>query len=86
MLLRLSPSGTPIGTIRLFKPEGSPYYKLGRLVVLKEYRKFRLGKELVQAAHRFAIEDHKKAGLDGPAVIVLHSQSYAVGFYAKCVS
>jgi len=52
LLLRLVPSGTPVGTIRIFKPDGASYYKLGRLAVLKEYRKHHFGKKLVEAAHR----------------------------------
>ncbi|KAF8514813.1 acyl-CoA N-acyltransferase [Hysterangium stoloniferum] len=77
ILLRLIPSKTPIGTLRVYKQAGASYYKLGRLAVLKEYRKFRLGAELVQAAHRYV------AGQSGPAEIVVHSQLYVKGFYAR---
>ncbi|KIJ37423.1 hypothetical protein M422DRAFT_33756 [Sphaerobolus stellatus SS14] len=84
LLLRIVPSGTPIGTIRVTKPKGASYYKVSRLVVLKEYRKFRLGKELVQAAHGVIIKDHHKSGSQGPIEAVLHAQIYAIGFYRKC--
>ncbi|KAG6903398.1 hypothetical protein C0995_005421 [Termitomyces sp. Mi166 len=49
-LLRLTPSLTPVGTIRGYKAPGG-YYKLSRLAVLKEYRNFRFGRELVLALH-----------------------------------
>ena len=48
ILLRLTPSLTPVGTIRVTQPKGT-YYKLSRLVVLKEYRQFRFGRALVEA-------------------------------------
>jgi len=83
MLLRLTPSKIPIGTVRAYKQDEASCYKLGRLVVLKEYRKFRLGAELVQAAHRYVAGQHNKAGQSGPAEIVVHSQLYVKGFYAR---
>lgn len=47
-----------------------PYYKLTRLAILKDYRKYRLGRELVQALHDWVIEDTckqtgDKASFDG---------------------
>ncbi|KAF8592710.1 acyl-CoA N-acyltransferase [Ramaria rubella] len=82
-LLRLVPSETPIGTIRMHKLTGASYYKLTRLVVLKEYRGFRLGAALVERAHQYAVEDHCKSRQPGLAEVVTHSQLYAKPFYAR---
>ncbi len=51
ILLRLTPSHTPVGTIRAYKQPGADYYKLSRLAVLKPYRQYRFGRELVEALH-----------------------------------
>ncbi|KAI0320657.1 acyl-CoA N-acyltransferase, partial [Amylostereum chailletii] len=56
-LLRLLPSHTPIGTIRAFKAPGDAHYTLGRLAILKTYRKYRFGRELVLALHDFVQRD-----------------------------
>ncbi|KAF8592737.1 hypothetical protein K439DRAFT_1323365, partial [Ramaria rubella] len=71
---------SPIGTIRM---HGASYYKLTRLVVLKEYRGFRLGAALVERAHQYAVEDHCKSRQPGLAEVVTHSQLYAKPFYAR---
>lgn len=82
-LLRLVPSLKPIGTIRGSKsPEG--YYKLSRLAVLKDYRQFKFGRELVSKLHDWvkadAIANNHKSDV---ARVVSHSQLYVKGFYAK---
>ena len=59
ILLRLIPSLTPVGTIRCIK--NKHYYKLTRLAVLKQYRKFRFGSELVSALHLHVIQHEKNA-------------------------
>lgn len=50
--------------------------KLGRMAVLKPYRKLKLGRELIKKAINIAT--NKKC-----QEIYLHSQKYAVGFYQK---
>ncbi|KAF9464860.1 acyl-CoA N-acyltransferase [Collybia nuda] len=81
-LLRLIPSKTPIGTIRVYKAPGGGYYKLSRLAVLKDYRSYRFGRELVLALHDWVRTDALKAS-QSVAEIVSHSQLYIKGFYAK---
>jgi len=81
-LLRLLPTLEPIGTIRCVK--GKDQYKLSRLAVLKDYRKFRLGRELVLALHDFVSGDAKASGGEQSfARVVSHSQIPVKGFYAK---
>ncbi|TFK55607.1 acyl-CoA N-acyltransferase [Heliocybe sulcata] len=82
-LLRLVPSLTPIGTIRSYKATNAPYYKLSRLAVLKDYRKYGFGRELVLALHNWVIQDAKGRGLTGSAPVVSHSQIPVKRFYAK---
>ncbi|KAJ3536529.1 hypothetical protein NM688_g6825 [Phlebia brevispora] len=81
ILLRLTPSLKPVGTIRASK--GSGYYKLSRLAVLSEYRKYRFGRELVLALHDWVRRDAKAAGLAGTVKVRCHSQLYVKGFYGK---
>jgi GNAT superfamily N-acetyltransferase len=80
-LLRLTPSLTPIGTIRVFKM--ADYYKLTRLAVLKDYRKYKFGQALVLALHEWvrlhALQDESLS----PVKIICHSQIPVKGFYAK---
>lgn len=83
ILLRLVPSLHPIGTIRCTKSQD--YYKLSRLAVLKDYRKFRFGRALVLSLHDFVIADAKSSGsrvTDSPKVIA-HSQIPVKAFYGK---
>lgn len=82
-LLRLTPSLTPVGTIRCTKH--ARYYKLSRLAVLADCRRFRLGRALVLALHAHVQQDAQHSGIrDGDAVLVrAHSQLPARGFYAK---
>lgn len=82
ILLRLTPSHTPIGTIRVYRTPGG-YYKLSRLVVLKEYRTFKFGAALVLALHNWVKLDAKRFPDAREAKVVCHSQMYVKGFYAK---
>ncbi|KAJ2913281.1 hypothetical protein MD484_g7123, partial [Candolleomyces efflorescens] len=82
-LLRLVPSLTPIGTIRTVLTNGD-YYKLTRLAVLKEYRKYRFGRELVESMHEWVKAHALETNADRrPVTIVCHSQLPVQGFYAK---
>ncbi|KAI0346863.1 acyl-CoA N-acyltransferase [Trametopsis cervina] len=80
ILLRLTPSLKPVGTIRITK--GNGYYKLSRLAVLKDYRQFRFGRKLVETVSDYVRADAKNSGL-AVATIRLHSQLYVKPFYAK---
>ncbi|KAL4076203.1 acyl-CoA N-acyltransferase [Scleroderma citrinum] len=88
-LLRLLPSMVPIGTIRAVKMIGQGenqdiYYKLGRLAVLKSYRRHRFGRDLILAFHEWAKEDRKRSydHLE-VAKVVAHSQIPVKPFYSK---
>lgn len=83
ILLRLTPSLVPIGTIRAFRFPGKDYYKLSRLAILSDYRKYRLGRELVLALHEWVKADAIRSGMTGTVEIHSHSQIYVKGFYAK---
>lgn len=80
LLLRLTPSLQPVGTIRATKHAG--YYKLSRLVVLQPFRQYRFGRALVEAHKDWVRRDAKAAG-QSTAVIRCHSQLYIRPFYAK---
>ncbi|KAF5364331.1 hypothetical protein D9756_000180 [Leucocoprinus leucothites] len=55
ILLRLTPSLVPIGTIRGYLVPGTTdTYKLTRLAILKEYRQYGFGRKLVDALHDWA--------------------------------
>lgn len=83
-LMRLTPSLTPIGVIRGSKSNETGYYKLSRLAVLKDYRQFKFGRELVEAFHEWVRTDAQKSGqVDGSVKVVCHSQIPVKGFYAK---
>jgi len=82
-LLRLTPSLVPIGTIRAHKYPGKDYYKLTRLAVLQEYRKFRFGRALVVALHEWVKTDALRHGGPEDAQIICHSQLPVKFFYAK---
>jgi predicted GNAT family N-acyltransferase len=82
LLLRLLPSLEPIGTVRLI--DLSPTKKkLGRLCVLKEYRSFKFGQDLVLASHKAIIERAQTVGVVEELEVSLNSQLYVKGFYAK---
>ena len=73
-LLRLTPSLTPIGTIRVYKMPGADYYKLTRLAVLKDYRKYKFGRALVLALHEWVRRHALQDGVVGTVKIISHSQ------------
>ncbi|KAJ8469888.1 hypothetical protein ONZ51_g8694 [Trametes cubensis] len=83
ILLRLVPSLKPIGTIRCVKMKD--YYKLTRLAVLKDYRKYRFGRALVQSLHDYVKADARASGLagSGSVNVVAHSQIPVKEFYGK---
>ncbi|KAF8812213.1 acyl-CoA N-acyltransferase [Phlegmacium glaucopus] len=82
-LLRLMPSLTPIGTIRACEIPGAGYYKLTRLAVLKDYRKYKFGRALVLRLHEWVRRHALQVGALGPVKIICHSQLPVTGFYAK---
>ncbi|KAF9448239.1 acyl-CoA N-acyltransferase, partial [Macrolepiota fuliginosa MF-IS2] len=74
ILLRLTPSLKPIGTIRGYVVPGTTdTYKLTRLAILKEYRKYGFGRELVEALHTWI-----KAHSSGTTPLIP-----VPGFYSK---
>jgi GNAT superfamily N-acetyltransferase len=82
-LLRLMPSRTPIGTIRAYRLEGASYYKLSRLAILKEYRRYNFGRALVLALHDWVKADAERFGGSGYAEVIAHSQIPVKAFYTK---
>jgi predicted GNAT family N-acyltransferase len=68
---------------------GSSYYKLTRLVVLKEYRHYKFGRNLVLALHNWAKDHARNSGVIDYVKIVCHSQAAradsggAIAFYRK---
>ncbi len=62
-------TGTPVGTARLL-PNG----RIGRVAVLKPWRKSGVGAEMM----RFLISEAKKRG---DAELMLHAQTWTIGFY-----
>ncbi|KAF9652508.1 acyl-CoA N-acyltransferase [Thelephora ganbajun] len=81
LLVRLVPSLKPVGTIR---PVWTPgYYKLSRLAVLKDYRRFSFGRALVLGLHDWVRIDAIKNGRNDEVKIRAHSQLPVKGFYAK---
>ncbi|KAI0650526.1 acyl-CoA N-acyltransferase [Trametes meyenii] len=83
ILLRLVPSLEPVGTIRCVKLK--EYYKLTRLAVLMDYRKYRFGRLLVESLHDYVKSDAKASSRgDADSVkVVSHSQLPVKGFYGK---
>jgi GNAT superfamily N-acetyltransferase len=69
-----------VGTIRVTRGEG--YYKLSRLVVLKDFRRYRFGGKLVEFHREWVRQDARASG-HSDAVIRCHSQLYVRQFYAK---
>jgi ribosomal protein S18 acetylase RimI-like enzyme len=85
LLLRLLPSLEPIGTVRCYKTETATdreSYRLSRLCVLKEFRRYKFGSELVLALHECIKQAAKQAGSISVNVLA-HSQIPAIPFYAK---
>ncbi|KAF9263722.1 hypothetical protein L218DRAFT_1077236 [Marasmius fiardii PR-910] len=64
-LLRLMPSLAPIGVVRgtksLNENDNTYTYKLSRLAILKPYRQYKLGRELINALHDWVRSDVKAA-------------------------
>ncbi|WOO82017.1 putative protein YyaT [Vanrija pseudolonga] len=77
----------PVGTVRLIPAKA----KLTRLAVLKDYRKYGLGKQLVNALEGYVVSHpdemtgQVKVGADGKkrVQIKIHSQVPVKPFYAK---
>lgn len=69
-------NGKPIAVCRFFRSDERKSYLLGRLAVIKDYRKKQLGAAMMKKA-----EELVKAK-NGTA-IELHAQEQAVGFYEK---
>lgn len=65
--------GVPVGTARWRETENG--YKLERFAVLKEYRKYGVGGELVKATLNEVLPTDKK--------IYLNAQTQVVGFYGR---
>lgn len=84
-LLRLLPSLTPIGTIRVYRADEENYYKLSRLAVLKTYRKYGFGRDLVFVVHQWVQDDAKRIGSLQPIHVVCHSQLPVKAFYSRYV-
>ncbi|EJD01583.1 uncharacterized protein FOMMEDRAFT_21943 [Fomitiporia mediterranea MF3/22] len=84
-LLRLVPSSEPIGTIRAVRIGDD--YKLSRLVVLKQYRKYQFGRALVLALHEWVVRDAQLRGAPPDSYVrcITHSQIPVKSFYAKYV-
>jgi len=66
--------GIPVGTGRVFEQNGR--YYLGRIAVLKEYRKQHIGSLIVDLLLQKAFEL-------GAAEVHIHAQTSALGFYKK---
>lgn len=71
-------NGQAVGTLRLYIDKMYPTKgKLGRMAVLKEYRRHGIGRMLVQELVEFA----KQANLEK---ITCHAQEYIQNFYKSC--
>lgn len=81
--MRLVPSLKPVGTIRPVRATG--YYKLSRLAVLKDYRRFSFGRALVFGLHDWVRIDAITNGRSDEVKIRTHSQLPVKGFYARQV-
>ena len=68
----------PVGTARMFEDENKKNeYFIGRVAILKEYRKYGLGKKIIFALEEKALElDLEK--------LKLSAQVEVEGFYEKC--
>lgn len=66
----------PVGTGRMFQSENNGEYIIGRIAVLKDYRKYHLGSTIVKAFE-------EKAKELGAAQISLSAQCRVRGFYEK---
>ena len=68
---------SPLGTCRIFVESEPNVYYLGRLAVIKEARVNGVGRALIGAAEKRALEL-------GASELKLHSQCRAQAFYEKC--
>lgn len=68
--------GNMAGTARMFTEDGGKSYHIGRVAVLKEYRKLGIGSDIMNALC-------KKAKELGAGKCELSAQCRAKGFYAK---
>lgn len=76
----------PVATMRIFPYEvrGHPeklILKVGRIAVVRSYRKHGLGRTLLEAGEEYAISQGRKFGKS--VFLYLHSQSDKRGFYKK---
>lgn len=69
--------GNAVGTARFFKDDETGNYHLGRIAVLKEFRKLHIGSKMLE----FAENEIKKLG---GKKIIISAQVRAKGFYKKC--
>ncbi len=67
----------PVGTARIIYNDEHYPCKIGRIAVLKDYRKYGVGRMLLDKLTEFAVEHNKSE-------IVVDAQVTAMGFYAKC--
>lgn len=67
--------GNPAGTCRYLKEKN--YYLIGRLAILKDYRKQNLGSKLIQRVIKDILKQDKKTTIE------LHAQLDKVEFYKK---
>lgn len=67
-----SETGIPIGTARLL-----PTQKIGRVAVLKSWRKHGVGAAMMRVLIDLARSD-------GMAELTLHGQTWTIGFYESC--
>ncbi|KAF3184108.1 hypothetical protein TWF225_008189 [Orbilia oligospora] len=88
----LSQNRTPVGTIRLIPPTVSKksYVLLGRLAVLKPFRKLGLARLLVEEALRYAASEGSAGGFDLPGEGIkwdgkcyVHAQTNVQGWWAN---
>lgn len=70
--------GKAVGTLRLYVDPSGTKGKLGRMAVLKEYRRRGIGKMLIQELVQYAKES------TNIQKIVCHSQEYIQNFYKSC--
>ncbi|EPS43787.1 hypothetical protein H072_2236 [Dactylellina haptotyla CBS 200.50] len=88
----LSQNRTPVGTIRLIPPTVSKktYILIGRLAVLKPFRKLGLAKLLLEEAIRYAESEGSTGGFDNPGEglkwdgkCYIHAQTIVQEWWAK---
>lgn len=66
----------PVATARMFSI-CEDVYQIGRVCVLKSYRKLHFGELLMNQLEKEAVKQHVKA-------LIVHGQCQAEGFYKKC--